>query len=46
MENQQIYQKELNQTNFLKDKAFKIASGQKYDDYQRVVLFDNGLQVF
>ena len=46
MENQQIYQKELNQTNFLKDKAFKIARDQKYDDYQRAVLFHNGLQVF
>ena len=35
MVNQKAQQKELNQTNFFGDKAFKIASDPKYDGYQR-----------
>ena len=35
MVNQKTQQKELNQTNFFGDKAFKIASDPKYDGYQR-----------
>ena len=35
MVNQKIQQKELNQTKFIRDKAFEIASNPKYDGYQR-----------
>ena len=35
MINQKIQQKELIQTRFLRDKAFKSASDPKYDGYQR-----------
>ena len=35
MVNQKIQQKELNQTKFIRDRAFEIASNPKYDGYQR-----------